>query len=696
MIFSKNYKVINKILIIFVLISFFFNSDNFFDLNYFSYESNKKYRKVLEDKIFYSNKWIVMTALKPPSPFIINLTKEIGEWKIVVVGINETNDIKWNIFNSSNRLVYLSTDIQKHLNYLILRYLKPNTYYRKCLGYLYSIQHGAKEIFEMEEDLVFYDKSFLNNYFDNIYVSYVQREDSLMTNPYPHFGYSDIWPRGFKIDDIGKQSRNQFHFVNSRNIYLKPLIFQGLINNFPDIDSIFYLTRIKNKSSFNFQSSNSYPLLYFPNNYIPVNSKNTRFLYNIFPLLIFPISLDENTADIWRGYIMQYFVWKIGGIIIYYSSDCYRAFEQKKLNLIKDKKNYFVLNKLLELLNSFPDKNYNIDLIELNNEFLNMLCGMKILGKSDIQLYKAFIKDLNNIGYNFSFFSINKTKAKSNALNYVKINSDFYLYIPSSLFIIKNEKLKLMNHFSQNKVFKDILLIINYNKKGFLQLNHYIENLYNKYFPNIIFIYPSEINGHNIISCKESYNGSYSYICFKKIYNKYPNYKGYLYINDDLFLKVWEIINFNFSIPWISRVHPIYKTWYHYSQCYSLYKIFDQNNEWKNNLIKFNGLFEVLSGMSDFYYLPNYYASKIIDIFVKFYKSKIFLECAIPNSFGILLAVKYQILIIGALWEDQRKKIINYLYSKSNQVAIHPIKLSSEISRKKLLQYIFFVNSNEY
>ena len=696
MIFSKNYKVINKILIIFVLISFFFNSDNFFDLNYFSYESNKKYRKVLEDKIFYSNKWIVMTALKPPSPFIINLTKEIGEWKIVVVGINETNDIKWNIFNSSNRLVYLSTEIQKHLNYLILRYLKPNTYYRKCLGYLYSIQHGAKEIFEMEEDLVFYDKSFLNNYFDNIYVSFVQREDSLMTNPYPHFGYSDIWPRGFKIDDIGKQSRNQFHFVNSRNIYLKPLIFQGLINNFPDIDSIFYLTRIKNKSSFNFQSSNSYPLLYFPNNYIPVNSKNTRFLYNIFPLLIFPISLDENTADIWRGYIMQYFVWKIGGIIIYYSSDCYRAFEQKKLNLIKDKKNYFVLNKLLELLNSFPDKNYNIDLIELNNEFLNMLCGMKILGKSDIRLYKAFIKDLNNIGYNFSFFSINKTKAKSNALNYVKINSDFYLYIPSSLFIIKNEKLKLMNHFSQNKVFKDILLIINYNKKGFLQLNHYIENLYNKYFPNIIFIYPSEINGHNIISCKESYNGSYSYICFKKIYNKYPNYKGYLYINDDLFLKVWEISNFNFSIPWISRVHPIYKTWYHYSQCYSLYKIFDQNNEWKNNLIKFNGLFEVLSGMSDFYYLPNYYASKIIDIFVKFYKSKIFLECAIPNSFGILLAVKYQILIIGALWEDQRKKIINYLYSKSNQVAIHPIKLSSEISRKKLLQYIFFVNSNEY
>ena len=152
----------------------------------------------------------------------------------------------------------------------------------------------------------------------------------------------------------------------------------------------------------------------------------------------------------------------------------------------------------------------------------------------------------------------------------------------------------------------------------------------------------------------------------------------------------------NFSIPWINQFHPLSKNWYHYSQCYPLYKIYDENNEWKNNLINFNGFFEVLSGLSDFYYLPNYYASKIIDIFDKIYKSKIFLECAIPNSFGILSAIKYQIVIIEALWEDKRKKVINYLYSKNNQIAIHPIKLSYKLSRKKLLEYIFFVNSNEY
>ena len=150
-----------------------------------------------------------------------------------------------------------------------------------------------------------------------------------MSNPYLHFGNKNIWPRGFRINDIGKQTEIKFHFSSSSNIPLKPLIFQGLINIFPDIDSIFYLTRIKKQNIFTFQCSNSYPLLYFPNNYIPINSKNTRYLYNIFPLLMFPISLDENIADIWRGYIIQYFAWKMEGVVIYYNSNFNRTFIHK-------------------------------------------------------------------------------------------------------------------------------------------------------------------------------------------------------------------------------------------------------------------------------------------------------------------------------------------------------------------------------
>ena len=664
---KKNYKfkVIKKIKQLFInvlLISIFSNT-------YIIFLRNKGYNKE-NKKSLILDKWIVITAFNPPSSFIINLEKKIEDWKIVVIGNNETNDIKWNIFKSSDKLFYLSLEDQIDLNYNIIKYLKQNSYYRKSIGYLYAIQHGAKEIYEIDEDIEFNNISYINNYFDDILVSYVKRNDSLMINPYPHFGDKNIWPRGFKISDIGKQTINEFHFINSSNILLKPLIFQGLINYYPDVDSIFYLTRKDFNSKYNFNSS--YPLIYFPNNYIPINSKNTRYLYDIFPLLMFPISIDENIGDIWRGYIMQYFTWKMNGAIIYYSSDSYRKSNPKReCDFIRQKRNFVELNKFLELL--------------VSNKFIT---------EEDSTIYKIFSRDLVNIGYNFTSFTF--TEPRNHHSNYLKIDSLFYLYIPSNLSVIKNNNLNLMNHYFSDEVYQDILLIVNFNIKGFLGLKDYIINLYNKYFPNIIFIYPSYTKEPNTIICKESYFGCYSYKCFKKVFNKYPNYKGYLYINDDLFLKVWELLNLDFSIPWLNQYIPISEDWYHYSECLPLFYLLKKNSKWKNNLLGFNGYFDVVYGMSDFYYLPNYYASKICDILDKMYKYRIFLECAIPNSIGILHAHKYQIIDIYPLWGIEREKAINYLYSKYDQITFHPIKLSNEDLRRKLSQYVFFINACDY
>ena len=58
----------------------------------------------------------------------------------------------------------------------------------------------------------------------------------------------------------------------------------------PDIDSIFYFTRIKDRKII---FTKNYPLIYQPGNFVPINSKNTRYLYEIFPLLMFSLSLEE-------------------------------------------------------------------------------------------------------------------------------------------------------------------------------------------------------------------------------------------------------------------------------------------------------------------------------------------------------------------------------------------------------------------
>ena len=123
----------------------------------------------------------------------------------------------------------------------------------------------------------------------------------------------------------------------------------------------------------------------------------------------------------------------------------------------------------------------------------------------------------------------------------LKIYSEFNLYLPSNPknIILNNynniNKIKIINHYFCNKIFNDILLIINYNNKGLEKLNNYMIKLYRKYFNNIVFITPNNINQINnnsiTISCNNSFYGYFSYICLKKIYNKYPNFKGYLFIN---------------------------------------------------------------------------------------------------------------------------------------------------------------------
>ena len=60
--------------------------------------------------------------------------------------------------------------------------------------------------------------------------------------------------------------------------------------------------------------------------------------------------------------------------------------------------------------------------------------------------------------------------------------------------------------------------------------------------------------------------------------------------------------------------------------------------------------------ISDFYYLPNYLFPKFLNIIEIMYKSKLFLECAVPNSMGIILAPKYQYIYFNGLWKNKRKK----------------------------------------
>ena len=135
----------------------------------------------------FSEKWLIMTAFNPPTETIIQIEQKIENWKILIIGNNNTNDTKWDIFHNSTKLIYLSINAQNKLGYNILRFLKNDSYCRKNIGYLLAIQHGAKEIYEIDEnininqiDLSFFDINVNNSY---SYVSYGISNNQKMINP---------------------------------------------------------------------------------------------------------------------------------------------------------------------------------------------------------------------------------------------------------------------------------------------------------------------------------------------------------------------------------------------------------------------------------------------------------------------------------------------------------------------------------
>ena len=687
--FSYNLKKIHKLKFITIIIIILI----LYKIKIFCF--NKILKKINSSN---SNKWLVVTVFNPPNFSFLEFLKSLDSWKVIIIGNNKKYEKEWKTLNNETNLIYLSFKKQNKLKYKIIKYLNYNSYYRKNIGYLYAIQNGTKEIYEIDENIIISHSNDLNIAYNNTMICYGIRNDSKMINPYDFFNEKSIWPRGFRIDDIGDNENNKYYVLNSSKLSIKPLIFQGLINGIPDVDSLFFQTRVDKNNIINFKISNKYPLLYIPGNYIPINSKNTKYLYEIFPFLMLPTTLNERICDIFRGYIMQLFSWIYNGAIIYHSSKIYQKTFQnfKNPQFIEEKNLFYKLDNFLDELNIllFSERKNNSP-TELLLELINNLVFKGFLGSNDLKIYKLFIQDLSNIGYIFP--SILSDKNNFNNIHFFQLYSKFKLYMPYNPKIyIKNNRYKIINHYISHKIFSDILLIINYNHYGFHKLNKYLLKLYRKFFPKVIFISPNNIKEKYVISCNESFNGYFSYICFKKVYEKYPNFKGYLFTNDDDYIKIWEISNLDFNIPWFYIFHPIKPKWGHARRCFSIHTILNKNIEYKNNLINFLGFYDIPVTISDFYYIPNYIAIKIGKIFQEMYNHKVFLECAVPTTMAILNSSKYQLIYFIGLWGKERKEAINYLKKAFEQITVHPIKFSNLINQKETLIYNFFINGIEY
>jgi hypothetical protein len=212
----------------------------------------------------------------------------------------------------------------------------------------------------------------------------------------------------------------------------------------------------------------------------------------------------------------------------------------------------------------------------------------------------------------------------------------------------------------------------------------------------MIFLYPGEIeNNQTYVACPESYMGYYYYKCVKRIYERFPNYRGYIFLMDDNYLKVWELENLDFNIPWLNHYFIRFKE-YELPQYVRGKKVFDIHPEWKTMYRKFLRSDIIAYSVSDLYYLPNEDLAKFSTMVDEWYNQKVFLETAIPTMIALLLKPKYQVFFFAALWKEGRDKVVEYLRTAESQITIHPIKFSNITLQDVVSKYIFFMNAKEY
>jgi len=334
-----------------------------------------------------SDKWIVVTSINYPTEAIKIFAEQPG-WKTVVIGDTKTPG-DWSYTN----VTFLSVENQRDLGYQVFDLLPFRSYARKNIGYLYAIHHGAKVIYESDDDNIPDDGLKLIAQESEV-ISYVPEEDRIAVNVYAHFGKPQVWPRGYPLRAIQPGVATEPEKTQKKK-KLVP-IQQGLANYDPDVDAIYRLTQPL-KITF----ENSPPISIPAGMMCPWNSQNTLFYDSAFWGMLIPITTTFRVCDIWRSYWAQRILWEIGGEVVFLppsvtqirnAHDYLLDFEDELDLYLKSEDLIRFLKEWTSNKETLPERILDLAIAMVEKDFWKV---------GDARLVKAWLEDLISVGYEF-------------------------------------------------------------------------------------------------------------------------------------------------------------------------------------------------------------------------------------------------------------------------------------------------------
>lgn len=324
------------------------------------------------------NRHIVITSISGPTKAVKKFANLKG-WQLIVVGDKKTPK-NWQYKN----VLYLSPKNQEKSSYKIIKHLPWNNYARKNLGYLEAISSGADVILESDDDNIpLPNHSVLP--FEGKFRTLYGKE---FVNTYSYFTDKFIWPRGYPLKSILDTTKPKVKQAES-----KIGIWQFLADGDPDVDAIYRLT-LNKLVYFN----RSKPLVLDRGTLSPINSQNTLFKKEFFPLLYLPAYVNFRFTDILRGFIAQPILWEYGYRIGFATSTVVQ--ERNEHDYLDDFESeipvFLHAHKVPQLISRKISKRKSVS--------ENILIAYKellkhgIVEKAEIKLLEAWVADLGKLG----------------------------------------------------------------------------------------------------------------------------------------------------------------------------------------------------------------------------------------------------------------------------------------------------------
>lgn len=325
---------------------------------------------------------LIVTTISPVSDVLRSLAQGARRagWRFVVIGDTRSPDI-FELEGAD----YYSVAAQLKRPFAFARMCPTRHYCRKNIGYLEAIRGGAPWIVETDDDNLPRAEFFGPR---SRRVRAQKAAGCGWVNVYRYFNDSGVWPRGLPLDRV--QTRPPAPGPASE---ADCPIQQGLADGNPDVDAVYRLVRPL-PVSFGRRGT---PVALGPGAWCPINSQNTTFFPDAYPLLYLPALCTFRMTDIWRGFIAQRVAWANGWSVLFHDATVYQnRNEHDLMRDFEDELPGYLHNAAIARCLDALDLPAGADLVAANvRTCYQALVAGKFLPEGELPLLEAFLDDLD-------------------------------------------------------------------------------------------------------------------------------------------------------------------------------------------------------------------------------------------------------------------------------------------------------------